>query len=85
MATPDRALDDAIERLSPRERQVLDRAVLGMTNAEMALDLNVTSHAVKFHLASIYRKLGVANRTQAATRYLELGGLHPIATGEESN
>jgi DNA-binding CsgD family transcriptional regulator len=30
----------------------------------------VTIHAVKFHLAAIYRKLGVANRTEAAVLYL---------------
>jgi DNA-binding CsgD family transcriptional regulator len=44
--------------------------VLGMTNAEIAKGLNVTVHAVKFHLASIYRKLGVGNRTEAAVFYL---------------
>jgi hypothetical protein len=38
----------------------------GLTNVEVARRLEVTIHAVKFHLASIYRKLGVANRTEAA-------------------
>jgi DNA-binding CsgD family transcriptional regulator len=42
----------------------------GLTNAEIAEQLKLTVHAVKFHLASIYRKLGVANRTEAAVAFL---------------
>lgn len=60
----------ALRRLSPREVQVLEMASLGLTNAQMADRLAVTVHAVKFHLASIYRKLEVANRTEAASMYL---------------
>lgn len=57
-------------RLSPREMQVLELASRGLTNGEVAAGLNVSVHAVKFHLAAIYRKLGVANRTEAAGAYL---------------
>jgi DNA-binding NarL/FixJ family response regulator len=60
----------ALRRLSAREVQVLEMASLGLTNAQMAERLAVTVHAVKFHLASIYRKLEVANRTEAASMYL---------------
>ncbi len=42
----------------------------GMTNSQIATELSVSTHAVKFHLASIYRKLGVANRTEATARYV---------------
>ena len=52
--------------LSPRELEVLETTARGLTNAEVARQLGVTVHAVKFHLASIYRRLGVSNRTQAA-------------------
>jgi DNA-binding NarL/FixJ family response regulator len=45
-------------------------ASTGLTNPQMAERLEVSVHAVKFHLASIYRKLGVANRTEAAVVYL---------------
>jgi DNA-binding CsgD family transcriptional regulator len=55
--------------LSPREAQVLHMASLGQTNAQVAAGLGVSVHAVKFHLASVYRKLGVANRTEAALAY----------------
>jgi two-component system, NarL family, response regulator LiaR len=56
--------------LSPREVEVLEMAALGLTNGQIALRLRVSVHAVKFHLAGIYRKLGVANRTEAAVVYL---------------
>jgi DNA-binding CsgD family transcriptional regulator len=56
--------------LSPRELQVLEMASLGLTNWQIAGRLQVTVHAVKFHLAAIYRKLGVTNRTEAAVAYL---------------
>jgi DNA-binding CsgD family transcriptional regulator len=46
----------------------------------VAARLGVTVHAVKFHLAGIYRKLGVANRTQAAGVYVRAAaGLPPDA------
>lgn len=44
---------------------------LGFTNTQIAGRLDVTVHAVKFHLGSIYKKLGVANRTEAAVAYLQ--------------
>jgi DNA-binding NarL/FixJ family response regulator len=56
--------------LSPRELDVLELASLGLTNREIAGRLNLTVHAVKFHLVGIYRKLGVSNRTEAAVTYL---------------
>lgn len=56
--------------LSPREVEVLQCASLGLTNAEIAQRLDVTVHAVKFHLGAIYRKLAVSNRTKAVGLYL---------------
>ena len=42
----------------------------GMTNRQIAGSLSVTVHAVKFHLASIYRKLEVHNRTEAVVAFI---------------
>ena len=53
---------------------MLDLASRGLTNSEVAAGLNVSVHAVKFHLAAIYRKLGVANRTEAASALLRSSG-----------
>jgi DNA-binding NarL/FixJ family response regulator len=61
---------DRIADLSPRESEVLRLASGGLSNTQIASRLSVTSHAVKFHLSSVYRKLGVANRTQASSFYL---------------
>lgn len=56
--------------LSRRELEVLEMTARGLTNHQVGRELDVTVHAVKFHLASIYRKLSVANRTEAAVVYL---------------
>jgi DNA-binding NarL/FixJ family response regulator len=59
-----------IEDLSNREREVLHLVSGGWTNSEIGESLGLSVHAVKFHLASVYRKLGVANRTEAAVVFL---------------
>ena len=53
--------------LTPREREILRRTSLGQTNAQVAGELGVSVHAVNFHLGSIFRKLRVRNRTEAAS------------------
>jgi len=66
------------QALSRREEQVLEMTAQGLTNSEMADRLGLSVHGVKFHLATVYRKLGVANRTEAAvayTRRLQGGGI----------
>jgi DNA-binding CsgD family transcriptional regulator len=68
MAEPTRR--DPAMPLSARELEVLALTSRGRTNAAVADELGVSVHAVKFHLASIYRKLGVGNRTEAAAAYL---------------
>jgi DNA-binding CsgD family transcriptional regulator len=56
--------------LSPRERDVLALASRGLTNGQIAHQLALSVHGVKFHLGAIFRKLGVENRTAAAALYL---------------
>jgi DNA-binding NarL/FixJ family response regulator len=62
----------APRELSPREREVLERAAFGRSNNQIAAELGVTINTVKFHLASIFRKLGVENRTAAATAFVRM-------------
>ena len=69
-------------RLSPRELDVLEMTARGLTNSQVGRELNVSVHAVKFHLASIYRKLHVSNRTEAAVAYLRM--LNDTATQANS-
>jgi DNA-binding NarL/FixJ family response regulator len=68
----DRSL--ALPPLSAREAQVMQLMTEGMTNRQIAARLCVTVHAVKFHLASIYRKFEVHNRTEAVVAFLEANG-----------
>jgi DNA-binding NarL/FixJ family response regulator len=63
---------DALPRLTAREVAVVELAAYGLTNGQIAERLDLSTHAVKFHLSSAYGKLGVANRTQAAVAYLHL-------------
>jgi DNA-binding CsgD family transcriptional regulator len=70
MLTPASSGDADLRLLSPREARVVELASRGLTNRQAAAELGLTIHAVKFHLSSVYRKLGVANRTEASRLYL---------------
>jgi DNA-binding CsgD family transcriptional regulator len=75
---------NAFAELSKRETQVLELVSGGLTNNEVAARLGIGIHAVKFHLASIYRKLGVGNRTEATSVYLRAAaGVRPETRGAE--
>jgi DNA-binding NarL/FixJ family response regulator len=69
-AAANRAEPSGLVALTPRELEVLEMISLGLTNAEAARRLHVSVHAIKFHLAAIYSRLGVTNRTEAAVTYL---------------
>ena len=47
------------------EREVLDLVTAGMSNEEVAKHLVISSNTVKFHLRTIYSRLGVHNRVEA--------------------
>jgi len=73
-----------LRALTPRELEVLQMIAYGMTNAEAARRMHLSVHAIKFHLAAIYRRLGVNNRTEAAVAYHRSmnGTLEPTALGD---
>ena len=58
--------DSRVERLSAREREILEQVVLGKANDAIALALGIARATVAKHLEHAYRKLGVPNRTAAA-------------------
>jgi predicted ATPase/DNA-binding CsgD family transcriptional regulator len=82
---PDQAVEYALEQkqapepeiypaeLSAREVEVLRLVAQGMTNAEVAEKLFLSSRTVNWHLTSIYRKLGSHSRTEAARFAVEHG------------
>jgi DNA-binding NarL/FixJ family response regulator len=59
--------------LTAREHEVLERLARGMSNKEIAAALGVTERTVKFHVASLFTKLGAGNRTEAVTRAVHAG------------
>jgi NarL family two-component system response regulator YdfI len=63
----------APERLTARERSVLAELARGAPNKTIAGRLAISEHTVKFHVASIFAKLGVASRTEAVAQGARLG------------
>jgi DNA-binding NarL/FixJ family response regulator len=68
------AADDGL--LTEREQEILVLVAQGHSNGELARMLHVAPQTVKYHLSNIYRKLNVANRTQAS-RQAQLLNLLP--------
>jgi PAS domain S-box-containing protein len=66
-----------LDRLTPREREILQLLVTGQTNREIAQTLGLGVGTVKNHIARLLPKLGAADRTQAAVRAVEYGLLEP--------
>jgi DNA-binding NarL/FixJ family response regulator len=56
----------ALDTLTPRERQVLDAIGHGRSNTDIAAELLMSEGTVKSHVSSLFNKLGAANRVQAA-------------------
>jgi DNA-binding NarL/FixJ family response regulator len=68
-------------RLTPREAEVLQSLVGGLSNQEIADRLVVSEKTVKSHLTSIYRKLDVRDRSQAIVTAVR-EGLADVRGGE---
>jgi DNA-binding NarL/FixJ family response regulator len=66
--------ESAARELTRRELEILRLVADGHSNSQLARMLWVTEQTVKFHLSNIYRKLSVANRTEAS-RWAQLNGL----------
>ena len=62
--------------LSAREVQGLELIVRGLANKQIAYSLNIAEHTVKNHVKNILSKLGVQDRTQAATAAIQRGIVH---------
>jgi len=61
------------EPLTPREHDVLELVAEGLSNKAIGVRLGISDQTVKFHVASICGKLGVANRTEAVRKALRRG------------
>ena len=67
------ARDPNTVTLTPRERVVLDQVARGSGNKQIAAALGISERTVKFHIASLFTKLGVSNRTEAVARAVQTG------------
>ena len=59
--------------LTPRERSVLEHLARGLGNKQIAARLGISERTVKFHVSSVFTKLGAANRTDAVARAAQAG------------
>lgn len=67
------AVEELAEPLTTREREVLGLLGRGLSNKMIARELRISEHTVKFHVSSIYAKLGAASRTEAVGLGARLG------------
>jgi PAS domain S-box-containing protein len=61
---PAHAAQSQVERLSPREREVVTRVAAGLTSKEIARELGISPRTVEMHRARVLRKLGVQSTPQ---------------------
>ena len=61
------------EELTRTERKILQAIVAGKANKKIAFDLNVSENTVKTHVKNVFEKLGVSDRTSAATLAIRRG------------
>lgn len=72
-AASDELREAPVDPLTPRESDVLEFLAQGLANKEIARRLTISEHTVKYHIASIYSKFGVNNRTEAVRQGVRLG------------
>lgn len=69
----------ALGELTPRQIEVLAAVARGLSNKEIGLKFVLSEKTVKAHVGAIFRALGVANRTQAASAAMAAGLIPPQA------
>jgi DNA-binding NarL/FixJ family response regulator len=65
-------------RLSERERQVLELAARGAANKTIAKELSMSTRTVEAHMRNIFEKLGVSSRTEAVTQAVRHQWIHLV-------
>lgn len=60
--------EELSEPLTAREREVLELLGQGLSNKLIARELHLSEHTIKFHVSSLYAKLGVSNRAEAVSQ-----------------
>jgi len=61
-------LPEHLNKLSPREIEVVDHVLQGKSNKQIAFQLGITERTVEFHLKNVYTKLGIGSRMELAVK-----------------
>ncbi len=64
---------DLIEPLTEREVEILQLLAYGLTNKQIAARLKISAHTVKFHVSTIYTKMGTTNRVETVNLGVKKG------------
>ena len=64
---------ELIEQLTERETEILQLLAYGLTNKQIAARLKISTHTVKFHVSSIFNKMGTTNRVETVNLGLKKG------------
>jgi len=65
--------NDLVETLTGREVEILQLLALGLTNKQIASRLRISAHTVKFHVSTIFGKMGTTNRVETVNLGLKKG------------
>jgi DNA-binding NarL/FixJ family response regulator len=72
---PSSAAAPLIEKLSPREQQVLNYLAEGCSYKQIAAEMNLSMGTIRTYIRSMYEKLHVNSRTEAVVKYLDATGM----------
>ena len=72
---------DPLSMLTPQERRVAEAVARGASDRQVAAELFLSPRTVAYHLASVYRKLGISNRASLAARLAQSRSGHPPPGG----
>ncbi len=67
------SVETLVDALTAREREVLEMLAEGLSNKEIAWRMKISEHTVKFHVASVFAKLGASTRTEAVMHGIRQG------------
>jgi NarL family two-component system response regulator LiaR len=78
----DGELAQRVERLTPRELEILQRVAVGDTSSEIAIGLGMSRHTLRTHIQNVLTKLGVHSKTDAVVAAIRFG---KIKTGDATS
>ena len=61
------ANDPPVPELSPRQRDILESIMRGLTNNQIAMQFEISPESVKTHIAKLFEKIGAASRSEAGS------------------